>query len=105
MSFDINEAYNPVMIDIEIDGWKPLKIKYGFFKISEQVYVIWQVLNTSHTFGVPINFMYSHHNGVFKDHFMETLKKFREDLLEWRSEGLPEEWMKKYNYEFYGLLL
>ena len=103
--FDIKDAYNTKKINIEVPGWKPLVAIYGLYRVSEQIYILWNIEGTDHTFAVPIEFVYKKNAGEISVHIMETLKVFREDLLSWRKENLPEEWMRKYNYEFYGLLV
>ena len=102
--FDINDAVDVKEIDVEVPGWYPLRIRYGLFKISEKNYLLWNVVGSKHTFGVSLRLITREHSGNYKEHFILTLKKFREDLYSWIEEGLPEDWMKSYYNQFKGLL-
>lgn len=103
-TFDIKYATDVKEIEMSIMDWKPIKIKFGFYQVSEKKYILWQVFNTTHTFAVPLDFINENNKGNYINHFEKTLIKFRTDLLSWISEGLTEDWMKKYYYDFMGLI-
>lgn len=105
MIFNIDAAEDIKEIKLSVDGWLPLIINYGLFKISEKIYLLWNVVGSEHTFGVSLQLVMQQHGEKYDEHFKLTLKKFKEDLLEWAKEGLPEDWMKNYYKQFSDLLI
>ncbi len=104
MSFDIRDAIDIKKTSLLLDGWYPLTISYGLYKISEKNYLLWQVYGVNHTFSIPLKIVMAEHGGNYKAHFEITLKKFKEDLLEWVKEGLVEDWMKDYHKQYKHLI-
>jgi len=104
MQFSIDDVITKKTINLNVEGWKPLVIDYGLVQISKQSYLLWQIKNSDHLFNIPLSIVLQHHKGNYKEHFELALKKFREDLLVWIDDGLPEDYMKNYYKEFYGLL-
>ena len=97
---DINLAQNRKQVHIDIDNWKPLIVEYGLLKISKQVYLLWNVIGTNHTFNIPLSIVLKHHSGNYGDHFRKTLEQLRIDLLQWKDTEPKEDWMLFYLGEF-----
>jgi hypothetical protein len=105
MNDDFKFFVNYQRIEISINGWyNPLLIEHGLTKISEQVYLNWRVIGTEHIFRVPLKVVTSKHGSKYEDHFKITLIKFKEDLIQWYNEGLPEDWMREYFRQFRALI-
>ena len=90
---------------ILIDGWRPLSIKYGLVKVSRAVFLIWQVVGTSHIFKVDLKMVTLNHKGLYDKHFCVTLDKFRTDLIDWYYERNQDIDMSAYIHEFAPLII
>lgn len=97
---EISLAENRKKITIDVKGWKPLLIEYGLLKISKQVYLLWNVNGTTHTFNIPLYIVLKHHSGNYAEHFKLTLEQLRLDLIEWKNKEIKEDWMIKHLTEF-----
>lgn len=75
--------------ELEVAGWRPLVIEYGFLNKSEMYYLVWNIQSMGFDFSIPLKTVYTNHGGDFKSHFILTLECFREDYLFWREKGFP----------------
>jgi len=93
----LNKVPQLQSVDIVIPGWVyPLTIHYGTYNVGAAQYILWKIAGTSHTFKVPAKIIFQQHNMEVKDHFILTLKQFRRDYIDWKTEGFPEDWQKQY---------
>lgn len=91
--------------DLEVSGWLKLKIQYSVEFFAGISYLCWKVQNTDQIFRIQAAIVYEKHGLNYADHFSLTLKKFREDFLNWEAQGFPEDWMKRYQIMFRHLIL
>jgi hypothetical protein len=96
----IELAENRKKVTVDVENWKPLLIEYGLLKISKQVYLLWNVNGTNHTFNIPLSIVLKHHSGNYIEHFKLTLNQLRDDLIIWKNEIQKEDWMLYYLEEF-----
>lgn len=100
MIFNIKDIKKTEQEIFYLEGWRSVVIvNFGYLLSSKEVFLLWNVDGTSHTFGIELKIVTKHHGAKFIDHFKKTLKKFREDLIDWSKTGKPE-YMEKYNKEF-----
>ena len=104
-NFNINSGKLENFLELEIPGWKKIKIFYGFSVSSGITILHWKIENTDHIFTVPHHILILQNEENLSDHFVKTLKVFRNDFLEWKKEGFPLDWMKKYENMFNDLIL
>lgn len=88
-----------------LDNWKSyITIQYGLHKISEKTFLVWKIKGTDKVFQIDLLIINEKHGHNYDDHFKLTLEKLREDLLLWKKENFPEDYMKKY-WEIYKNLI
>lgn len=93
-------------MNLIIEGWKPLTVQFGYnINTPRHTFLVWRVVGTEHFFTIPLKDVTSRHRSKYEEHFEMTLIKLREDILEWRTEGLPEDWMVNYNNQYSKYLL
>ena len=103
--FTIEPSFNKT-VNIELDGWiKNLKVIYGVNIHAGISYLCWKIENTEHIFRIQSTIVYQNHGLKYLDHFLLTLKFFREDYLEWETQNFPEDWMKRYQTIFQNLII
>ena len=96
---------NPKTVDIKVSGYRYiLTIEYGYFKISKALYLVWRVRGTDHVFRIPLKDVTMYCRGDYPKHFIDTLLKFRDDLIIWENGGLSDEWMRDYWEQFEDLI-
>jgi len=95
MQIDFKLAENVKTVNIFVSGWDELlTIEYTFLKISYQIYLVWKISNIDYVFRIPLKIVTAHHSSNYKEHFIQTLTKFRKDYIEWAKIKFPEPWMK-----------
>jgi hypothetical protein len=78
-------------------GWvEPLFVEYGMGIHGTTPSYFWRVKETNHTFVIPVLRMNFLSSGDYGKHFDEYLEGFRQEYLEWKSEGFYVPWMKEY---------
>jgi hypothetical protein len=92
-------------VTLEVPGWVKLKINYSVEFIAGLSYLCWKVQGTDQVFRIQTAIVYENHGLNYSDHFSLTLEKFREDYLEWETQGFPEVWMQRYQAMFRFLIL
>ncbi len=93
------------VVSLEVPGWVKLEIEYSLELQAGVSYLCWRVKGTDQIFRILATMVYEKHGLAFSDHFSLTLKKFREDYMEWEEKDFPEEWMKRYQKMFYNKIL
>jgi len=88
-------------MEVHPKGWvEPLFVEYGMgVQVSTPSY-FWRVKGTKHTFVIPVLRMNFLSSGDYEKHFNEALETFREDYLDWASQGFSVEWMQEYRRDF-----
>ncbi len=105
MPFNFDLATNVDQSSFYLDGWRSvIYIKYGYYQVSKEIYLLWNLYSTTHVFGVDLKTVTAHHGSNYDEHFKLTLKKFREDLLDWKKTGKPT-YMEGYWKEFGDLII
>ena len=96
-------------LEVSPDGWvTPLYIEYGIgndLVTYGTVSYYWRVKGTKHTFVIPLVRLDYLSAGDYKKHFEEALNTFREDYLQWKSEGFNSPWAKEYQKQFSQFIL
>lgn len=90
-------------LTLETEGWEKLEILYSVEWVSNASFLCWKIKGTDHIFRIPTRIVYENHGLNYSEHFSLALKVFREDFLEWKRAGFPEDWMKKYEKQFNNL--
>lgn len=99
-SFKIEPALDKTK-EVSLEGWKsPMKIKYSSEQFAGVSFLCWKIENTEQVFRIPTKTVYEKHGINYADHFLMTLAIFREDYLDWKAAGFPEDWMKRYERIF-----
>ena len=106
MKLDFNLAEQVKQEIISVPGWNnPLSIRFGLYHWCNELYLIWQIIGVEHIFRIPLKIVNAQHSSNYAEHFILTLNKFREDLLEWKNLGFTEEWMLNYYNQFKSLIV
>ena len=108
---NLNDVQEKTEITINnLPGWfTPLVIEYGYVYtktlekgLSFTPEVHWKVKDTAHIFTVPIIVINQYPS--YEDHFKKALIQFRIDYLDWLEMGMPEKWMREYQYMFKNMI-
>ena len=91
-------------VDIEPIGWEKVKILYSVEIHAGVSYLCWKIQDTDQIFKIQATIVYEKHGLSYSDHFLVTLKTFREDFIQWKNEGFPTDWMKRYEKMFSHLI-
>ena len=103
--FSVEPSLDKIAV-ISPEGWtNNLTIQYGISVHAGVSYLCWKINETDHVFRIQAAIVYEKHGLNFSDHFMLTLKIFREDYKSWESLGFPEDWMKRYEKVFSMLII
>jgi hypothetical protein len=102
--FSINPKFDKTA-SLEVPGWINLKVDYSLEFQGGVSYLCWKVKNTDQIFRVQTTVVYENHGLEYSQHFILTLKSFREDYLEWEKEGFPEDWMRRYKAMFQNMII
>lgn len=99
--FKIFEKINELEIR-NLAGWQSsIIIEYAYSNFGKtEMYLYWRVKGTAHTFTITAKEFNQMSKGNPEEHFRQTLKVFRNDIIQWYEDGLPEEWMREYVYMF-----
>ena len=90
---------------VNLEGWEPnLKVLYSVDIHAGVSYLCWKIQNTEQIFKIQATLVFEKHGLKFLDHFLITLKTFREDYKEWEKLEFPEPWMQRYNQIFHQLI-
>jgi len=92
-------------IELTVPGWKKIEIVYAFRMYSGISWLVWKVSDTEHIFEIQHSTVIMNHGTDLKDHFILTLKVFREDYLEWKKQDFSEPWMVSYQHQFENLII
>jgi hypothetical protein len=92
-------------VEVHPKGWREVTILYSTEIHGGVSYLCWKVKDTEHVFRIHSTVIYEKHGLNYSDHFLVTLEVFREDFLEWKNQGFPEDWMKRYHRIFHTLIL
>ena len=101
-----NKEFNNIKIKSisinKLDGWNtPLIIEYYINMLDITPTVYWKVKGTKHTFEISLRQLDYLSKGDYAQHFKETLQKFREDYIEWKTKyNFEAEWMQEYYRQF-----
>lgn len=103
--FDFNVFKEGTVKEVELTdshGWvSPLTIEYAFANFASDTNTLyWRVKGTAHTFTISAKEFNILSKGEFELHFKEALKMFRDDMVAWYNQGLPEEWMREYVFMY-----
>lgn len=104
IKIDLEENSLDKVLEVEVEGWKPLTVNYSLASKSGISWLYWKISGTDHVFQIQYQIVIQHHGGILKDHFELVLKTFREDYKGWEKQNFPEEWMKKYQDMFQELI-
>jgi len=111
-NFDFSKLENVKTIEVNPAGWvTPLDVEYGVSEdVNAGVYgaypsYFWRVKGTQHTFVIPIIRIDFLSSGNYKKHFEDALETFREDYVNWHSEGFVNEWSRDYQRQFYRFII
>jgi hypothetical protein len=92
--------------ELEVEGWVgKLKINYSVDVYAGLSYLCWKIAGTDQVFRIQASIVYENHGLNYSEHFSLTLKKFREDYLDWEKQEFPEDWMKRYQTMFHNLII
>ena len=86
--------------DLEIPGWLPIKIEYGYDYYSTVLYFFWRVAETNHTFKISYVDLMQNTAGDYETHIKNFLQDFRKEYLGWLRGGLTEPWMREYHEQY-----
>jgi hypothetical protein len=90
---------------VNLEGWEPnLKVLYSVDIHAGVSYLCWKIQNTEQLFKIQATLVFEKHGLKFLDHFLITLKTFREDYKEWEKQEFPEPWMQRYHQIFHQLI-
>jgi hypothetical protein len=111
-NFDFSKLNNVKTIEVNPQGWvTPLHVEYGTSEdMNDGVYgaipsYYWKVKGTQHTFIIPIIRIDFLSSGNYKKHFEDALETFREDYVNWKTEGFTSEWSRDYQRQFSRLII
>lgn len=100
-NYDFSKIKTVQQMEVHPKGWvEPLFVEYGMgMQITTPSY-FWRVRGTKHTFVIPVMRMNFLSSGDYEKHFNEALETFREDYIDWSSQGWITEWMQEYRNDF-----
>lgn len=92
-------------VSVNAPGWSnSVVIHYSVELYSNVSYLCWTIENTGHIFKIPSSIVYENHGIKYSEHFLATMKVFREDFFMWKEQGFPEDWMKRYEKLYQNLI-
>lgn len=98
--FSIEPSLDKTVV-VNPTGWvNNLIIRYGVSVHAGVSYLCWKIDGIDHIFRIQAAIVYEKHGLNFTDHFILTLKVFREDYKSWESDGFLQDWMKRYEKLF-----
>jgi hypothetical protein len=103
-NFDFSKLDDIKTIEVNPQGWiSPLYVQYGMSAAIELQGILtycWRVKGTEHTFTIPVIRMDFLSSGDYKKHFENVLEIFREDYIDWKTEGFITEWSREYRDQY-----
>jgi len=104
-NFDFSKLNNIKTLEVNPQGWvTPLYIEYTVTQDANSYNGIesyfWRVKGTQHVFVIPLIRMDYLSAGDYKKHFENALETFREDYIDWKTQGFITEWSREYARQF-----
>ncbi len=90
--------------DLEVPGWLPIKIEYGYDYFSTLLYFFWRIAGTNHTFKISYVDLMNETKGDYESHIKSFLQNFRLEYLGWLKGGLTEPWMREYHEQYKNIV-
>ncbi len=82
---DVNPRTKKVEHQLEVSGWYPVDIEYSFNDNGRYVTLCWKVAGSDHVFSIEPDVIDIAHRGNIREHFQQTLMKFREHYVRWEE--------------------
>lgn len=97
---DVDPRTKKTEYQVEAEGWYPVDIEYSFNDNDRYISLCWKIVDTDHVFKIDKQVIDAMHHGNIREHFQQTLVKFREHYLRWEELGYSASWKDHYHSIF-----
>lgn len=100
-NYDFSYLENQETLELDIPGWKEVKITFATTANATQEQTIyWRVNNTEQTFKVYLSYMLEYFKDDYEEYFTKLLTDFRKNYKKWEEINFMEPWMQEYRDQF-----